>query len=564
MKIEKPANCSQDSEDNVNSKASSTSKGTLSDLNEGTDRDKHGKEDGDREFSLCGYKSLSKHSDIDAVDARSSIEINCLNDGEGSEYSSLKNDLELGNLEQKCKVNSRSDDGINTSGQPKSESSPSNVAKFVLPSSHDSYQGSVIGARTFKGTGATNANSSSMSSTSSDSGYHHKKIHVSNVESVTTQESMQLEKLTDDNETEPSMTRSSELAEKLVTDINLEADRGKGHLSMGEPSGLSGIDLNEDTTNSNEAEQQTVPCVKNVKEPVAIFARCVGHLCESTAEIGFKGGIKSVWQGSTSSAGAFWPTCQSKGSDTSGQKWFTEIDLNVEASGMEIGEGFLDQKVSSEEACSAREKFDIDLNIYSENDEDMQSSRSVRDFDLNDDPMTPDLNVQSVEGLLGKEVIHSHETCSPWVSKEPEPHYTSPVFLPRMTSLPFVLRVPEQIENATREFPFHTPHHIEPQNNVFSLASSLHVPFYPAHLNGVPAFQGVPRMVEFSGGPASNNQYEGINHLGSASSRGIGVQLFATPMHPIVPQQLNDFRRRALPSLTPMKRREPETRWNSH
>ncbi|KAK4788395.1 hypothetical protein SAY86_019714 [Trapa natans] len=584
MKIERPANCSQDGDDVVNSKASSTSNGTLSDLNEESNWTEHGKEDGDGEFSLDGYKTLSKHSGIDAIGAKSSIEMNCLNDpndGEGSEYSPLKNDFDMANLEQKCKVNNGSDDGINTSEQPKAKSSSSDPAKFVLPaSSNDSYQGSVIGARILKGTSTTNANSSSMSSTCTDSGYHHKEIHVSIVESVTTKESEQLkEKLTDASETNTSKARSSELAEKLVSDINLDADRGKGHLNMAEHSALSGIDLNEDTTNSNEVEQQTATCcVKNLRKPIAVFARCEGPICESTPEVGFKGLTKGGWQGSASTTSAFRPTCYySKGSDSSGQRRFTEIDLNVEASEMLNEKECLEQKVFSEEASSTREKFDIDLNISSEND-GFQSSRTVRDFNLNDVPIAPDLNVQSVEQSFRKEAMeamHERETCFLRVAREPEPRYMGPVVLPHMTSLPFVFRFPEQAENTGRDYPFHTPHLIETPNHVFSLASSPHVPFYPAHLNGVPAFHGVPGLVEFSSGLASNsmvkvvppyNQYEGMNPLGSTSSRGTGMQLFATPMHPIVPQQMNDFdfRRGALPSLTPMKRREPETRWSSH
>lgn len=580
MKIKKPVNCSQEGGVVANPKISSNSHGTFSGPNEQTEKTEHRKEDGETEVSLHGCETLRKHSEVDAVGAKSSVEMNCVNDpndGEGSEYSSLKNGVDLGNLDQKCKINNESVDGTNTLEQPKTESSSSNSTNFVLStSSSDSYQGSLRGARTLKGTGTTNVNSSSMSSTCTELGYHHREIHVSNMESEITKESKQLEKITDVPKTNPSKTMNLEPAEEFVADINLEvvSEVSKGHLNVGEreKSALSEINLNEDMTNSNEMEQPiTACCLKNVTKPIAIFARCEGPICESTPEVGFKGLGKAEWKGSTSTTSAFRPTCHLRGSNGSRQKGFKEIDLNVEASSIENEKEFPDRKDSSEEASSTREKFNIDLNVSSENDEDFQGSRTVRNFNLNDDPMASDPDFQGVEPSFRKEVMHDRESFLRNAG-EHEPHYVGPMVLPRMTSMPVVLRVPEQAENATQDFPFNTPPLIEPQNHVFSLASSLHVPFYPAHLNGIPAaIHGVPNLAEFCHGPSFNNmvrvrppcnQLDGMYPLENASSRGTGMQVFATPMYPMVPQ-LNNFQHGALPSLTPMKRRKPDVRWNS-
>lgn len=583
MKIEKPLNPSQEGDNAANPNTSFNSHGTLSDTNKEIEKREHVMEDGDSDVSNHDCEPLSKHSEVDAVGKKSSTEINYVNerkDDEESEYSSLKNEVVSGNL-RLCKVNGESDDGISALEQPKTESSSSNSENSILPtSSNGNYQGSAIGARTFNGTSTTYANSSSMSSTCTDLGYHHKEIHISSMELVNAKESKQSkEKLTGAPETNSSETRTLQLAEEFIADMNLKVASGvhKGHPNVGEreQSTLLGIDLNAETTHSDEVEQQTAACsVKNVRKPIALFARCEGPICESAPEVGFKGPGKGGWKGSASTTSAFRPTCHLKCSKGSGKKRLEEIDLNVDASVIDNEGELPNQRDTSEEASPMREKFNIDLNVSSENGENIQSSRAVRHFNLNDDPVVSDPDVQEVvEPSFRKGVMHDPESCFLRTAGGPEARYVGPMVFPRMNFVPFVLRVPEQAENATRDFPFQTQPFIAPQNPVFSLANPLNVPLYPAHLNGIPAFHGVPNLVEFRGGPGPNNvmnvgppynQYDGMNPLENTSSRGTGMQVLATPMHPMVAQQLNDFRYRGLQSLTPMKRREPEVRWNSH
>lgn len=558
MKIEKPSNCSQEDASIANPKISSDSHGEFSAPNEEMKKRQYG-EDGEAKVSVCDDEPLTKHSE---VDMKSSIEMNAMDgpkDDEGSEYSLLRNEVDSGNLCFECKINNESIDGkVNTSEQPKSESSSSSSANFVLPaSSNDSYQESTVDARTFQGNNINNANTSSMSSSCTDLGYHPKEIKVSSMEPGITAEIQPLrEKLTDASETICSKKRGLELAkEEVYADINLKDVSGvnNGHQDVGEreQSTLSGIDLNEEVAHSIEVEQETTACnVKNVRKPIPIFARREGQ--GSTPEIWFKGLGNGGWKGSASTTSAFRPTCHFKDSDNSGKKRVKWIDLNVDAGGIESVKDFPNHNEVSEEACSMQDKFSIDLNAASENDESFQSSRTVRDFDLNCDPMAAYSYVQEEsEPSLGKEAIDGHEICILSNVGVPESCNIGPV--PRMTSVPVVLRVPEQAENATRPLLFHRSVCIEPQNPVFSLTSSLNVPLYPVHLNGIPAFHGGPNLIKAPSGPgpynvlrvvSPYNLYDGMNLLGNASSEGTGMQVLATPMHPTVAQQLNDFQQR--------------------
>ncbi|OWM85084.1 uncharacterized protein LOC116204933 [Punica granatum] len=578
-KVEKTLDFSQEGDDIVTPKTSSNSIETVSDQNVEIEKRENQLKGGEAKVSLCNDGPLSKHPQLDALCMKSS-ETNGTNgpkDGEGSEYSSLKNEVDsrIPRLKREIK-NSTIDGKMNIFGQPKSESSSSNSTNFVVPaSSNDSYQESAVEARTVNGGNTNNTNSSSMSSTCTDLGYSSIEIKVPNKESgFTTERKPSREKLADALKFIPSKKRSLELAkEESFADTNLKVvsrvNEGHHDVEEKEQSTLSGIDLNEDTTWTNEVEQGNAAfSVKHVRKPIAVFARCGG---QSTPEVGFKGLGKGGWKGSASTTSAFRATSLFKAGDLSGDKQVGGIDLNVDAAGVE--NEIPNWNDTYGKASPMLKKFSIDLNVASENDENFQSSGTVRDFDLNDDLTASDSYVQEGNQLSsGKEAKNDQETYFIRNAGGPEPHYVGPMFLPRLTSVPFVLRVPEQAENASRAFPFHRSACVDPQSPVFSLTSSLNVPLHPAHLNGIPAFHGGP-LVEVPNGPGPHNvmkigplynPYNGMNPLENASLEGSGMQVFTTPMHPMIGQQLNDFRRGGLPSLTPMKRREPEVRWGSH
>lgn len=581
MNVKKSLNCSQEGDSVADPKTSSNSHGLFSDLNEELWNNEC-REDGEVKVSLRDDEPLSKHSE---VDEKSLIKVNGMNgskDGEESEYSSLKNEVDSGNLHHKLKVNNESFHGsVNTLEQRKTESSSSILANFVLPaSSNDSYQESTVDARTFKSSNISNTNTSSMSSTCTDFGYHPKEIKVSNMESGIIREIKPLsEKLTDVPRTNPSKRRSIERAkEEFYAEINLKVVSGvKGgnqDVREGERSTLSGIDLNEETAHSIEVEQEIVAysCVKNVRKPIPVFAR--REVLESTPDVWFKGLGNGGWKGSASTTSAFRPTCHLMGSDRLGQKQVKGIDLNVEAAGIESEKQSSKRNDVPDGASSMRDKFSIDLNVASEHDENCQSSRTVRDFDLNDDPSPLDSHVQEgSEPSFRTQAIDGHEISIIRNAGVSESRYMGPMLLPHVTSMPFVHRVPEQAENATRAFPFHSSACTAPQNPVFSFTNSPNVPLYPVHLNGIPAFHGGHNLVKVPSGPAPYNGvkvgppcylYNGIGSTGNASPGGTGMQVLSTPMHPMVTEHLNNFQHGGLFSLTPMKRMEPEGSWNSH
>ncbi|PKI57497.1 hypothetical protein CRG98_022148 [Punica granatum] len=513
-KVEKTLDFSQEGDDIVTPKTSSNSIETVSDQNVEIEKRENQLKGGEAKVSLCNDGPLSKHPQLDALCMKSS-ETNGTNgpkDGEGSEYSSLKNEVD--------------------SRIPR--------LKREIKNSYSSIE-----------------------------------IKVPNKESgFTTERKPSREKLADALKFIPSKKRSLELAkEESFADTNLKVvsrvNEGHHDVEEKEQSTLSGIDLNEDTTWTNEVEQGNAAfSVKHVRKPIAVFARCGG---QSTPEVGFKGLGKGGWKGSASTTSAFRATSLFKAGDLSGDKQVGGIDLNVDAAGVE--NEIPNWNDTYGKASPMLKKFSIDLNVASENDENFQSSGTVRDFDLNDDLTASDSYVQEGNQLSsGKEAKNDQETYFIRNAGGPEPHYVGPMFLPRLTSVPFVLRVPEQAENASRAFPFHRSACVDPQSPVFSLTSSLNVPLHPAHLNGIPAFHGGP-LVEVPNGPGPHNvmkigplynPYNGMNPLENASLEGSGMQVFTTPMHPMIGQQLNDFRRGGLPSLTPMKRREPEVRWGSH
>ncbi|KAK4803894.1 hypothetical protein SAY86_003711 [Trapa natans] len=559
MKLEKALNYPQDVDSIANPKISFDSHGSFSDLK---------KEMWDRKcrevkVPLYDDEPLNKVSEVDKKTLIKLVSSNGSRDGEESEYSSMKNEVDSGTLRLKRKVDNGSILGnIYTLEQHMTDSSSSSLANFVIPSSsNDSCQESTADARTFKGSKISNTNTSSMSSTCTDLRYHPKETKVSSMEPGTIGEIKPLpEKLTDVPKTYPSKRMSFELArEEFYDGIELKTvsavKGGDQHLREREQGTLSGIDLNEETAHSIEVEQETIAySVKNVRKPVPVFA--TRDVRRSSPEIWFKGQGNGGWKGSASTTSAFRPTCHLKGIDCSTQKQVKGIDLNVEADGIESEKKFPNRNVGS-----VREKFSIDLNVASDKEENCRSSRALRDFDLNDDLTPLDSHYQEGrEPSFNQEAMVDHKICAlNHHSEVSESHHIGQVYLPLMTSKPFVRRGPEQAENSSRAFPFNPSVSItESQNPVFSLTGSPSVPLYPVHLNGIPGLHGGHNLVKAGRGPPCY-LYSGMGSMEIASPGGT-----ASPMHPLVPQQLTNFQNGGLLSLGPMKRMKPDGRWNSH
>ncbi|KAF2290934.1 hypothetical protein GH714_016911 [Hevea brasiliensis] len=208
-----------------------------------------------------------------------------------------------------------------------------------------------------------------------------------------------------------------------------------------QPTGVSGIDLNE-TILANEVDYQKQSInevislhAEIVSKPIPMVAKSGMPICLPKLHIQLDGNAAG-WRGSAATSAfrpasvlestkrikASSPLDSNNGSKSSQVNW---IDLNVSAEGGDSETELLPEKClravssfpsedcSMEVSSSQAEKFKVDLNCVSENDENSHqrcapaslSRGSVKNFDLNDDPTSADICSDSYPLALGTSAL---------------------------------------------------------------------------------------------------------------------------------------------------------------
>lgn len=409
-----------------------------------------------------------------------------------------------------------------------------------------------------------------------------------------------------------------------------------------------GIDLNEDVL-ENEVEhteksvKEAASICENVSKPIPMAAK--SGICLPVPQFQSAGEL-SGWRGSSATSAfrrtSFSESCSRNKAlstnDTIGSSNYSHvkgIDLNV-AAGVDFDVELLPKKSipalssnytkeSSVEVSSRQARmFDIDLNCVSENDENCRqlsppaslSSHSVRDFDLNDNPISADAcidpywpcegtranggfddpAISSVENSRQSDCKSFRSSCSPHLSSMEgfsHSHHAKPFLVAATNMLPSNEQMQrivtlEHKASFTQSYPhaflYNNGFYFDPNN---SISSTVYPPpalpymtdphattVIPQILGSgtLPMFSGAPHLMEVPHG-SSPSDFAFIRptfdlnagaNCPENGSRGTSARQLCIPLsNSTVEEQMKSFQQVAL-TATPMKRREPDGGWDSH